>query len=114
MARRLRAPRIPGSGPSGPRHNAFNKNTRESRQREKLLNGSKANYFRYEMEDLLKQSSTPPEHHNPIIQSLWAKGSRISVKEARIFLHEKAKEGILDADTERRIDQALERYSTWR
>ena len=114
MARRLRAPRVPGSGPSGPRHNQANRQSRESRQRERLLDTSKANYFRYEMQDILKVSSTPLEAQGALIQSLWAKGSRISVTEAKNFLVEKGKEGIVDRDTQSRLATIIDRYATWR
>ena len=114
MARRLRAPRIPGQRPSTPKHNQANRQSKESRQRERLLDTSKANYFRYEMQDILKASPTPVEHHGSLIQSLWAKGTRISAVEARIYLQEKAKEGIVDRETQDRLLRIIERYSTWR
>ena len=116
MARRLRAPRIP-KDPSIPRvakHNEANRNSRESRQRERMLDQSKANYFKYEMQDFLKTTAVAPELHLSLIQSLWAKGSRDSVVEARVFLNEKVKEKQVDAMTQARILNILERYSTWR
>ncbi len=114
MARRLRAPRIPGQGPRPPRHNETNRQTKESRQRERLLDSSRANYFRYEMQDILKTSPTPPELHGALIQSLWAKGSRISVSEAKTFLVEKGKEGVVDRETQSRLATIIDRYATWR
>jgi hypothetical protein len=100
--------------PRVPKHNEANRNTRESRQREKMLDQSKANYFRYEMQDMLKVSPVAPEQQMALIQTLWAKGSRDSVVEARVFLNDKVKEKIVDAATQQKILNILERYSTWR
>lgn len=82
--------------------------------REKMLDGSRQNYFKYDLQDILKASATPAEHHNSLIQSLWAKGSRTDVEEAKVFLKEKVKEGLVDAPTETAILRVIDRYSTWR
>ena len=116
MARRLRAPRVP-KAPGAPRvakHNETNRNTRESRQREKMLDQSKANYFKYDLQDLLKTTPVAPELHNSLIQTLWAKGSRTDVQDAKIWLMEKVKEKIVDAPTQQKILNVIDRYSTWR
>ena len=116
MARRLRAPRIPKdpSKPRIPKHNEANRNSRESRQREKMLDQSKANYFKYDMQDMLKESAVAPEIHNSLIQTLWAKGSRTDVQDAKVWLMEKVKEKAVDAATQQKILAIIDRYSTWR
>lgn len=100
--------------PRPPKHNEANRQTRESRQREKLLDQSKANYFRYDLEDFLKTSAVAPEQHNALIQTLWAKGSRTSVQDAKVWLMEKVKDKTVDAATQQRILAIMDRYSTWR
>ncbi len=100
--------------PRPPKHNQANRNTRESRQRERMLDQSKANYFKYELQDFLKTSAVAPEQHNALIQTLWAKGSRDSAQEARIWLNDKVKEGVVAADVQQTILRIMERYSTWR
>ena len=82
--------------------------------RTKLLDQSKANYFKYEMQDLLKNSPVAPELHNSLIQTLWAKGSRDEVLAAKLFLQEKLKEKSVDEGTARRIQAILDKYTTWR
>lgn len=116
MARRLRAPRVPKdpNTPRVPKHNEANRNSRESRQREKMLDQSKANYFKYELQDLLKTTAVPAEFHNSLIQTLWAKGSRTDVQDAKVWLMEKVKEKIVDAPTQQKILAVIDRYSTWR
>lgn len=100
--------------PRVPKHNEANRNSRESRQREKMLDQSKANYFRYEMQDILKASAVAPEMQASLIQTLWAKGSRDSVSEAKVWLMEKVKEKAVDAPTQQRLLIVVDRYSTWR
>ena len=100
--------------PRVPKHNEANRNSRESRQREKMLDQSKANYFKYEMQDVLKASPVPPEMQPSLIQTLWAKGSRDSVTEAKVWLMEKVKEKAVDAATQTRLLVVIDRYSTWR
>lgn len=116
MARRLRAPRVPNlkGVPRAPKHNQANRNSRESKQRERMLDQRRANYFRYDCEDILKASAVPEEMQNSLIQTLWAKGSRDSLMEAKVWLNDKVKEKVVDAATQQKILNVMERYSTWR
>lgn len=91
-----------------------NKISRESRQREKMLDQSKANYFKYDLQDILKASPVAVEQHNSLIQTLWAKGSRDSTQEAKVWLNEKVKEKIVDVGTQQKLIIILDRFSTWR
>jgi hypothetical protein len=100
--------------PRVPKHNEANRNSRESRQREKMLDQSKANYFKYELQDILKASPVPVEMQPSLIQTLWAKGSRDSVSEAKVWLMEKVKEKAVDPATQQKILVIVDRYSTWR
>ena len=112
----MRAPKVPGipGAPRPAKHNQTNRNTKESRQREKLLDTSKANYFKYDLQDLLKASPVAPELHNSLIQTLWAKGTRDSTQEAKVWLNDKVKEKQVDVPTQQRILGILDRFSTWR
>lgn len=112
----MRAPKVPGI-PGAPRpvkHNQANRNSKESRQREKLLDTSKANYFKYDLQDLLKASPVATELHNSLIQTLWAKGTRDSTQEAKVWLNDKVKEKQVDVATQQKILVILDRFSTWR
>ncbi|MEA3202557.1 MAG: hypothetical protein QOI63_223 [Thermoplasmata archaeon] len=112
----MRAPKVPGipGAPRPTKHNQANRNTKESRQREKLLDTSKANYFKYDLQDLLKVSPVAPELHNSLIQTLWAKGTRDSTQEAKVWLNDKVKEKQVDVATQQKILSILDRFSTWR
>lgn len=109
----MRAPRIPG-GPRPVKHNQQNRQTRESRSRGKLLDKGKQNYFRYDLEDILRTSPTPPEFHASIIQTLWAKGTRDGVDECRAFLREKQGEGLVDDETTQAILKVIRDMTTVR
>lgn len=79
-----------------------------------MLDNSKRNYFRYDMEDVLRTSSVPPEFHNSLIQQLWARGSRESVDDARDHLREKLDEGLVDEETMKLILDIIRNHSTYR
>ena len=100
--------------PRPPKHNETNRQSRESRQREKMLDQAKANYFKYDLQDILKASPVVEEQHNALIQTLWAKGSRTDIQDAKVWLMEKVKEKIVDAATQQKILYVIDRYSTWR
>lgn len=87
---------------------------RESRTRERMLDQSKANYFKYEMQDFLKTTAVPVDQHLAIIQSLWARGSRQDVGEAKLYLKDKVKDKTIPAELEAKILGMLDRYGTWR
>lgn len=82
--------------------------------RTRLLDQSKANYFKYEMQDLLKSTPIAPELHNALIQTLWAKGSRDELAAAKEFLAEKVKDKTVDPESSTRILRLLDRYAIWR
>jgi hypothetical protein len=116
VARRLRAPRVPNlkGVPRAPKHNVANRMTRESKQRERMLDQRRANYFRYDCEDVLKASPVAVEMQSSLIQTLWAKGSRDSLVEAKVWLNDKVKEKAVDPATQQRLLAIMDRYSTWR
>jgi hypothetical protein len=106
--------RGPGTSPRPPKHNWVNKTTRASRQRERMLDKSKENYFKYDMEDLLKRSPVPVEKRASIAATIFAKGSRTSVQEAKDYVKAKLEEGVFDDATFRHVMDMIDRYSTWR
>lgn len=110
MARRRRM----GKRRQGPGHNEQNKQTRESRQRSRMLDGSRENHFRYDMEQLMAGAGQEAEEWRPFLQTLWARGSRQGLDEAREWLHEQVEEGRIDAEMESRVLGLMRKYSTVR
>jgi hypothetical protein len=106
--------RGPGSPPPKPKHNWTNKLTRESRRRDRMLDKGKENYFKYDMEDLLKKSKVPEERRLALAATLFAKGSRGLLQDAKDFAKEKLVEGMYDEGTYKQILVLLDGYSIWR
>src|SRR5688572_15689309 len=108
----------PASGPGGtppkPKHNWVNKLTRESRTRERMLDKSKENYFKYDMEDLLKKHEVPEERRLSLAATIFAKGSRSTTQEAKDFVKEKQTEGLITEPLAKAIINLIDGYSTWR
>ena len=113
MAQRYTGPSQGAPAPK-PKHNWSNKLTRESRRRDRMLDKSKENYFKYDMEDLLKKGKVPEERRASVIATMFAKGSRGTLQDAKDFAEEKRTEGLLDEATFKSVLNLLEGYSTWR
>ncbi len=80
-----------------------------------MLDGSQETRFRYYMEEILiEQFEMEPENARPFIQQLWTQGHRNSIDDAKEWLDEKVQEGVVDADTAKRIRDLIKRYSRWR
>jgi hypothetical protein len=98
----------------GPGHNEANRQTRESRQKEKMLNGSREAHFRFDVEERLAADGMSTEDIRPFLQTLWTQGARNSTDAAREWLRVQVAEGRIDHDTYDRIDDLVRRYSTVR
>jgi hypothetical protein len=114
MARGRRRRSAPVKRREGPSHNELNRDSRESRQRMKLLDLSNESIFRYDMEDILRASSCPEERVKSLVAMIWTKASRMGIPDAKTFVHEKAEEGAFDKDAERKILRLLDQNSTYR
>jgi len=116
MAYQYRPRPAPGAGgqPPKPKHNWINKLSRDSRQRERMLDKSKENYFKYDMEDLLKKHEMPEERRGSLIATIFAKGSRGTTQDAKDFVKEKLTEGLLTEPLAKAITNMIDGYSTWR
>lgn len=79
-----------------------------------MLDKGKENYFRYDMEDLLKKTKVPEERQPALISTIFAKGSRGTTQDAKDYAKEKLDEGDIDEATYRSILGLIEGYSTWR
>ena|SRR5687767_2155150 len=104
----------PAGGPVKQKHNWVNKLTRESRTRERMLDKSKENYFKYDMEDLLKKHEVPEERRLSLAATIFAKGSRTTTQEAKDFVKEKQTEGLITEALAKAITNLIDGYSTWR
>lgn len=104
----------PAGGPVKQKHNWVNKLSRDSRQRGRMLDKSKENYFKYDMEDLLKKSEVVEERRLSLAATIFAKGSRGTTDEAKEYAKEKLDEGVITEPVYKQIIILIDGYSTWR
>src|ERR1041385_7944590 len=104
----------PAGAPIKQKHNWVNKLNRDSRQRDRMLDKSKENYFKYDMEDLLKKHEVPEERRLSLAATIFAKGSRGTTQDAKDFIKEKQQEGLITEALAKAITNLVDGYSTWR
>lgn len=98
----------------GPGHNEQNKQSRESRSKQPMLNESKEAHFRYDVEQILVESGMPAEEWRPFLQTLWARGTRLGVDEAKDWLSEQKQEGAIGDDVHNDIVRLVEKTVRYR
>jgi len=79
-----------------------------------MLDGGVEHKFRYYSEELLNERGVEPETWRPFLQTLWTRGSRQSIEEAKDFLESAVDEGVIPQDLEEPLMQIIDRYSTIR
>lgn len=82
--------------------------------RRKFLDVRRAEHFRFDMRQALDEGKVPEEQRNSIFATVFAKGSRISLDEAKAFVDLKTTEGVITPQVRERILMLVDRYSTWR
>src|SRR5258706_12608156 len=103
-------------GPPPPRkrsHNYFNTGGASFRRRA-MLNMGQEKLFRFQMRDLFARHEVDPKVSDPLQSMIIAKGSRASIDEAKDFVDEKVKAGIINGDVADDIFNLLDRFITWR
>ena len=86
----------------------------DTHRREALLDMARMNQFMYYAEQIITETGTKDGTWNTILASVVAKASRISIRAAQEFIHEKVLAGLLPEKAERPLMQLLERYSRMR
>ena len=103
-------------GPPPPRkrsHNYFN-NGGSSFKRTPMINMHQEKHFRYGLKELFARHSLDPKVSDPLGGMIFAKGSRSSIEDAKDFVDEKVKEGVIKGEVANDIFDLLDRYGTWR
>jgi hypothetical protein len=70
--------------------------------------------YKYEMRSLLVEINVIEEYRSNMLASIWAKGERQSTKEAKEYIDEKMKEGVLNEDQHKSLTKVIENYTTRR
>lgn len=95
-------------------HNQANKQLRASRRRSLLLDKGKENYFRYDMEDLLAKYQVAENQRSGLAATVFAKGSRNSVDDAKEYAKEKLDDGTINKEAYDTIIRMIDGYTKFR
>ena len=79
-----------------------------------MLNLRKELEFKYDLRKTLEAAKVDPKAVPSFIATLFSKGSRINLFDAKDYINDKLEEGLLDERTRDRILDLLRRYQRWR
>lgn len=103
-------PKVVVNAPRKPKPRARQK-TYQPATRMKRLDRSKHMEYKYEMRSLLVEIDVIEEYRSNMLASIWAKGERQSTKEAKEYIDEKMKEGVLNEDQHKSLTKVIENYT---
>jgi hypothetical protein len=83
-------------------------------ERKRRLDRSRHMEYKYEVRRLLVDINVAEEHRSSILGSVWAKGERQTVADAKEFLSEKHSEGILDEGQLEAMTKVVDNYTVRR
>lgn len=106
------------AGKSSPNRQNKKNNTgkpaREAFKKQPMLNTHKISPFKYDMNEVLSQSSMDPSMASGFLASVIAKASRISTKEAKDYARSFLDEGNLSKEEYDKICRLMDKYSKYR
>ena len=70
--------------------------------------------YKYEVRGLMVDIDIPEEHRSNILGTMWAKGERQTVTEAKEFLEGKHSEGIVSEEQLTKLSDILNKYTVRR
>ncbi|MCQ2085538.1 MAG: hypothetical protein MJZ21_05265, partial [archaeon] len=119
MSYRGTSQRAAGSKTSSPNRQAKKgpaggKPNKAASQRQSMLNTHKLAPFKYDMNEILSQSSMPPDMSSSFLATIIAKASRISTKDAKEYAKTFVDDGNLTKDEFDKISKLMDRYSKYR
>ena len=82
--------------------------------RAKRLDRSRHMEYKYEVRGLMVDIDIPEEHRSNILGTMWAKGERQTVTEAKEFLESKHSEGIVSEEQLTKLSDVLNKYTVRR
>lgn len=94
--------------------NAGGRSNKEAFKKQPMLNTHRIAPFKYDMNEILSQSSMDPNMASGFLASVIAKASRISTKEAKDYARNFLDEGNLTKDEYDKVCRLLDRYSKFR
>ncbi len=88
--------------------------TREATKRQSMLNTHKVNPFKYDMNEILRETQMDDAKASSFLATVIAKASRQSTKEAKEFVRTYLDSEDLTKDEHDRICKLLDKYSKYR
>jgi len=82
--------------------------------RDKRLDRSRHMEYKYEVRGLMADIDVEEEHRSNVLGTMWAKGERQNVTEAKEFLESKHSEGILTEEQLKKLCDVIKRYTVRR
>ena len=83
-------------------------------KRAKRLDRSRHMEYKYEVRQLLEEIEVLEEHRSSLLGSIWAKGERQTVSDAKQYLEEKLSEGIINEAHLSRLCEVIDDYTVRR
>ena len=96
------------------KNNSSGKPSKAATQRQSMLNTHKLAPFKYDMNEILSQSSMDPGMASSFLASIIAKASRISTKDAKDYAKTFVDDGYLGKEEYDKICKLMDRYSKYR
>ncbi len=99
----------------GPNSNRKGKpTTREAVRKQPMLSMHKVQPFKYDMNEILNETSMDPAKASAFLATVVAKASRISLKDAKEYIAEVVEAGDLTKEEQTRFNNLLQKYSKYR
>ena len=90
------------------------RNSFQPAARDKRLDRSRHMEYKYEVRGLMVDIDVEEEHRSSVLGTMWAKGERQNVTEAKEFLESKHSEGILTEEQLKKLCDVINRYTVRR
>ena len=90
------------------------KNSFQPAERKRRLDRSRHMEYKYEVRRLLVELNVDEEHRSSLLGTIWAKGERQTVSDAKDFLFTKHSEGVIDEHQLETLNKVVDGYTVRR
>lgn len=104
----------PTPSPAPKRRGRKTKNSFQPAERKRRLDRSRHMEYKYEVRKLLVDLNVDEEHRSSILGTIWAKGERQTVSDAKDFLISKLSEGVIDENQLETLNKVVDGYTVRR
>jgi len=86
----------------------------KSTKKKAMLNISKLDYFKWDVNEILNGLELSSEEKNIIKATLIAKASKISINTAKDYIIKKREESVFDREIAEKLIKVMNKYKKWR